>query len=360
MGLSGTGAASGALSGAAAGSVIPGLGTVAGGVIGGLAGLFSGGDDTSAADRQAAIDAIKSVGEVPNLSDPIALQHYVDAGVLSPTLVQRLNLNADKATTLTENPADRNNQAMTLAALQQMSQNGMSAADMAQFNQMRNQVGADTQAKTAQLLQQAQMRGQLGGGDTLAAQLSANQNGATNEASQANQQAIAAAQARAQALNSFGSLSGQVRSQDYNTQQFNTQNDILRQQFLDQNATARQNANVGATNNANLYNTQRSQSVSDANTAAGNAELARQRAAEAQAYQLKLQAAQSQASVYMGSQKYDQAQQAANAQGTANIMSGVGQLASTLSKKPATPGTPDPASTTDVSGVKRPGGTVTP
>ena len=237
------------------------LGGLAGGLVGGL---FDSSDDTAAQDTQKAIDAINAL-DIDDLSKKQILQQYQQNGTLSPELVERLQLNADQATTMTENPENRGNQQYALSALKELSQTGMSAADRAQAAEMRSNVAQDTSAKTNQILQQSQMRGQLGSGDTLAAQLMANQQGGQEASKAALNQAAQAAQARREALASYGNQASQVRGQDYSTLSANTQNDLARQQFLDTNSLARQQANVAAKNQSNLYNLQRQQGVGDTN-----------------------------------------------------------------------------------------------
>lgn len=336
--MSASAALSGAGSGAALGTaILPGWGTAAGAVVGGLVGAFSGNGDDATKYSQDAVDAINNIANAPDLQKPILIQQYQDAGVLTPVMLQQLNLNSDKATTLTENQGDIQQQKAALTALQQLSQNGMSAQDQAETNQLRNSVAADTNAKIQQTLQAAAQRGQNSSGNTLAAELSAIQGGQQTQSSSADQIAASAANARAQALQNYSNLATGIRGQDFNTQQYNTTNDIQRQQFLDQNAIARQNANVAATNNANLYNIQRAQGVSDANTSAQNQELQRQVAAQQQQWSDNNAKATELANAYSG---YGQVAQSANnaaAQNWGTTVNGFTQLAGAL-KTPASTG----------------------
>lgn len=326
---------SGAATGATIGSAVPVFGTGLGAIVGGIAGLFGGGpsDEELAAQeaQRQAIEAIKSI-EIPDLDKALLIQQYQQNGTLSPELIQNLNLNADQKQLLTEKPETLARQQYAMNALKQMSQTGMSAQDLAQMQEARSAVAEDTSAKTNQLLQQAQMRGQLGAGDTLASQLMSAQQGGQRASKEALQTAAAAGQARQQALSQYGNMAGQVRGQDYTTQQANMQNELARQRFLDENSLGRQQANVAAKNQANMYNLQRQQGVGDMNVGGSIQELQRQREAQAQESQLELKKGELLSKAYTG--QAEAAQKAAAAASTSDtaMMSGLGSLAGDLGK----------------------------
>ncbi len=324
----------GAAQGASIGtSILPGIGTGIGAVGGLLAGLFSGGDDEAAmASIDQGIAAINAL-EIPELDKQLLLNTFQQNGTLTPEMLQKLNLNADTKQLLMENPENRKNQEMTMNALKQLSQTGMSAQDLAQMQESRSQVAGDTNAKTNQLLQQSQMRGTLGAGDTLAAQLMANQSGNQQASKDAINTAAAAAKARQDALMNYGNMASSVRGQDFNTENINNQNDIARKRFLDENSQSRQAANIAATNNANLYNLQRQQSVGDTNVGAQNAELARQKQAQYQMAQLKQNKAQLLNNAMGNKANVQAGNAAADAKGNAQMWAGVGQTADALAKK---------------------------
>lgn len=323
------GGLSGAATGATIGSAVPIIGTGLGAIVGGIAGLFGGGDDDAAAQaQQRAIDTINAL-DVDDLSKQVMLQQYQQNGRLDPEMIQNLNLNADQKQILTEKPETLARQQYALNALKQMSQTGMSAQDLAQMQEARSAVAEDTGAKTNQLLQQAQMRGQLGAGDTLASQLMAAQQGGQRASKEALQTAAAAGQARQQALSQYGNMAGQVRGQDYATQEANMQNELARQRFLDQNSIARQQANVAAENQARMYNLQRQQGVGDMNVGGANTEA--QRSANLRA-NLSLGKAEALSKAYSG--QADRAQKAAEAAAASDtaMMKGIGSLAGDLGK----------------------------
>jgi hypothetical protein len=320
---------SGAASGAAIGSAIPVIGTGIGAIVGGIAGLFSGSDDNASAEaRQHAVDAINSL-DVDALTKQQMLQQYQTNGKLDPVMIQKLPLNADQKQQITESASALANQKYAQDALKQMSQTGMSAQDMAQMQAQRSSVAQDTNAKTNQLLQQSQQRGTLSSGDTLAAQLMANQQGAQNASKGAIDIAAQAAQARQQALGQYGQMATQVRGQDYATQQANMQNELARQKFLDENSLSRQTANVGAQNQAQMYNLQRQQQVGDQNVGTANQ------------YTQHLQDLKNQdamgkagmlANAYSGQATGLAADQAAQAAGTTSMWSGLTNAAGAIGK----------------------------
>lgn len=316
-------------SGAATGTMIaPGIGTLIGGGVGLLAGLF--GDDgiseEAAAKLAAAAEAIKSI-DIPEIDKAIALQQFQQTGTFTPELMEKIQLEADKKTALVEDPENRARQEMALNALKELSQTGMSAIDRAQMAEMRSQVAQDLQAKNAQIMQEAQMRGQAGGGQQLAQQLMSSQAGSQQASRDAMRQAAAAAQARQGALAQFGSMAGQVRSADVGTQQFNVQNELARQRFLDQNSLARQQANIAMSNQARMANLQRQQQVGDMNVQAANQELARQKVAQYQKFMGQLAKQSALGNIYGAQAGLAQRQAAAEAGGIQSMFSGIGQLA---------------------------------
>lgn len=324
------GGVSGALTGASAGAALGPIGAGVGALAGGLAGLFGGANNDKAdAAYQAAIDAYNNVGTPPDLSNPLVLQGFKQAGALTPELLQKLNLNEDKATTLTENPQDKQNQQNALNALQQMSQTGLTAGDRASFNQLRSQTAGDTQAKINQILQQQQMQGKSSGGNSLAAQLSAVQGANQSASAGADRLAQAATQARAGALQNYAGLAGQMRNADYNTQAFNTQNDIARQKFIDQNSIQNQASNVAAQNAANQANLGRQQSIADANATMQNQELQRQVQAQQQEYADALAKAGGLSGAYQSQGKSLSGEAGNQATSTGNMVTaGLGALSS--------------------------------
>lgn len=328
------GAGSGALTGASAGAAFGPWGAAIGAVAGGLIGYFATPEDDPEMEELAneALNIYKTFGPV-DLSNPITFQKFQQAGLLSPKFVDAISTAMDKKTEVEENPENKQNQKDTLNALKDMSQTGLTAEDRAAFNQLRNQTAADSEAKINQILQQQQMRGQASGGNALAAQLNSVQGSSQNASAEADRLAAHATQARASALNNFGGMANQMRSQDLQVAMKNSENELERKKFNANNSTARNLQNTNIANQANLFNLNRQQNVSDTNTQMGNQELLRQANAKRQYWQDQMsQSGKIQDSIYhyLGDKKEQEANEAANRQA---MFQGGGQLASQLGGK---------------------------
>lgn len=313
-------------SGAAAGSAFGPVGTGVGAGVGLLMGLFSDDSDMGqSAKLEEAANAIRSL-DIPDIDKAIALQQFQQTGTFSPKLMEKIQLEADKKTTLIEDPENRARQEMAVNALKELSQTGMSAIDRAQMAEMRSQVAQDVEAKNAQIAQEAQMRGQSGGGQELAQKLLSTQGGAQQASKDAMRQATAAEQARRDALNQFLSGSERLRAADFGTRQFNVANELERQRFLDKNSLSRLEANTDIVNRANLLNLQRQQAISDMNIQAANKELARQREAQLNKYYAQLNKAKELGNVYKQQSTLAGEQAKAEAAGVQGMFRGIGQI----------------------------------
>lgn len=302
---------------------------------GGVMGMLSGNADRDAAkeaQQQALAQYLGLDSQMPDLDKAIQYQLYSQGGQLTPAMEQQLNEEMKSAVQVNEDPAMRDKQLQTMAALQELSNTGFGLQDQAAMNKAMNQVSSANQAKQAQILQDAQARGQAGGGASLAAQLSASQ-GATQQASQnAIDIAGKAAEARQNAIASLASQAGNVRNADMNRDQYNASNQQQWQNFIAQNASARQARNVGSTNTARQFNTQRQQQVGDQNTNTFNNEQIRQRNAAQQEYQNKLNLAQAKAGAYSGQAANSQNAAQNTAQNWQGIGSGVGSVLANWNK----------------------------
>lgn len=314
------------------------IGGLIGGVIGGAlgAGAASGDIGQSREAADAAYKQILSLGAPPDLAKSLLLQQYKDAGQLTPDMEQYIQ--AGPAQTISQDSGVRNQQLEALNLLSQRANGGLTSQDRANLNQVRNQIGSDTQAKLGQIMQNAQARGQAGGGSELAAALSAAQGG-SNQASQAGDRLSAMASQNAlNAAVQSGQMAGQLRGQDtsINSQNANIANEMNR--FNTQNQIASQRANTQAKNSANLYNTQQAQNASNLNTAQQNQEQQRQVQAQQQNWLNQNTLAQEKANTLLGKSNDFKGRAQATINQNAGIGSAIGQLGGMAMGAPSTGG----------------------
>jgi hypothetical protein len=306
---------------------IGGLLGLGGGLLGGIlgAGAASGDINTSKQAADQATQKLLDMGAPPDLAKALVLQQYQQAGTLTPEMEQYIQ--AGPAQTVSQDTGVRDQQLQALNLLSQRANSGLNAQDRANLNQIRTQMASDQQAKLGQIMQNAQARGQAGGGAELAAALSSAQGGANQASQQGDRLAAMASQNALNAASQSGQMAGQLRGQDtsINSQNANIANEMNR--FNTQNQIANQRQNVQAQNAANLYNTQIGQNIANANTGQQNQEQQREANDKQQQWldQFGLANAQSKA-LQNKSNTYASRGQATANQG-AGVGSGLGQLA---------------------------------
>lgn len=295
------GTASGAASGAAAGSVAGPYGALIGGVIGGAIGFFgsnSEAEEKAKAAAQAAQDEILSIQAPPETARAILMKHLEQAGVLTPELEQKIDLEA--ANTVAENPQDRQIQMDAIQRIKDVATGGLRPEDYAQQNKLRSEVERANQSRQQALIQQMQARGMGGSGAELAAQLQGSQSGANRELEGSLDIGAQASQRALEALAKYGSMAGDVRGQDYAAASKNA--DIQNQfnRFKAENQIQQQQRNIAAKNAAQESNLQRQQRVSDLNAQMENTELQRQNQARATDWENQRKYHTDRASAYSG------------------------------------------------------------
>ena len=264
------GAASGAATGAVAGPIGAGIGGVIGGIIG--AGNSSGASGNANNLANIQNDILQALAAAPDISKPLILQQYKQAGLLTPEMEQNISAGPSAMAGVQTDAQSLNAQRQALQQLQQRSTQGLTAADRAGLNQARQQVASDTQAKQAQILQGAAQRGQSTNGATLAAQLSSSQNGANDASAAADRMAQMAQSNALNATAQSGQLGGQINQQQFGqAAQKATLADQMNR-FNTQNALGVQQQNTQATNQAQAGNLANAQGLSNQNVTAGNQE----------------------------------------------------------------------------------------
>jgi hypothetical protein len=159
----------------------------------------------SAAEQQRRIDAIKD----PELKK-IVLEN--------PELVDQLTpeqLDDSKMKDIQLDPRLQEARMGALQSLMQKGEEGLTAQDKAQYEEML--MGADAQEKARQdtILSQMAQRGALDSGAQLASQLASSQGSASNARKAALQMAADSAAQRASAQSQAGQMAGQMQSQDF-------------------------------------------------------------------------------------------------------------------------------------------------
>jgi hypothetical protein len=245
----------------------------------------------------------KSIAEIEKLQIPdiekqqIKLQMMSDAGYLNAEQMEQEG-------EISTDPALRDAQMQALSALRERGQAGLTEEDMAAQNLMLRGVAAQEQAQQKGLLQGMAERGALDSGAQLAAQLSGQQGSYNRAYEQSQQNAIAAAQAKREALAQAGNMAQGMEQADFSRGQNERGYRQAIDQFNLQNRMAAQQANlgirqgdVGLKNQEQMYNKElfqrdfenrRSKTQLLSNARTGNAtNLQNQARAEAEAEQAR-------------------------------------------------------------------------
>lgn len=186
-----------------------------------------------------------------------------------------------------------------MSALEQVAgiaNTGMSDSDRAGFEMARRAAAQEAEAKSQQILQNMQERGQGGSGNELIARLQASQSSADRLAQQDMMQAQAQQQARLSALQQQAAMASGVRTQDYGEQSNLARARDAINQFNAQNASAVQQRNVATQNQAQATNLANKQNISNANVNMGNDQQKYNKQLIQQKYQNEVQKAGGQAS----------------------------------------------------------------
>lgn len=300
---------------------------VAAPVIGGLLGnVLSSGDRQEARDAlRRGMEELDAIGLPPDLSKRIVYEQFQQAGILTPELEQDIDLEASKVSLIEEDPALREAQMDALRGIQERSKIGLSPEDRLALNQIRSEVGRETEAKRQQILQNFAARGQGGSGAELIAALQANQAGA-EQASQAGDRIGAMASQNAlQALSSAGQLGGSIRQQDFGVAQAKAGAEDAFSLAQFNAANQRQARNVGAMNQAEQYNLGQAQRTADINTQMENQERLRMEEAKRDYWQDRM----ARANAYSGQADKWAGAKESDANRTAGMWSNIGSAVGT-------------------------------
>lgn len=222
------------------------------------------------AEQRARLDGI-SIPEAKQL----VLRDLVSAGNLTPELAEAFDMPPSEVAAMQEDQGARNNQVQALELIKQRAQSGLSMADRADLNTIRNQVQRDSEAKQQQILQQMQARGMGGSGSELAAQLAASQQSAQTASDEGMKVAAQASNNALAAAAQMASQSGTLRNQDWNVQNTKATAQDEYNRFNTTNRQAVANNNTQSRNQAQQFNLTNAQNISNQNTQNYNEEQGR-------------------------------------------------------------------------------------
>jgi hypothetical protein len=285
---------------------------VIGGIMGGISSSKS--RKQAAAAAAAAYAELSKVGLPPDLSREVILQKFQEMGILTPELEQDFDLQASQVAQIQEDPQLRNAQLEALSTLGQVSRGGLRAEDRAAYNELRNRVQQDAEAKRQQLLQSMQAKGMGGSGAELMAQLQSSQASADTASAGADNLAAEASRRALEAISQRANLAGSVRGQDLSAEEMKARAIDDRNRFLYENSVARQRGNVNRLNEAQAANLGNKQNIANMNVGQGNTESLRQNQAKRDYWQdqLGLASAKANALNNQGSVLAQNSQQQAN------------------------------------------------
>lgn len=290
--------------------------------IGGVLGNLFSKDERDAATQayQQALNEINAIGAPPDLAREIILQRFQQVGVLTPELEEAVSLDAPKIAAIKEDPMLRKAQTTALQLLGERAKTGFGVEDRAALAQIQLQQARDTEAKRQQILQSYQQRGLGGAGAELASQLQAASAGAAQAGEEGLKLQAQAQRAALEAATQSGQLGSQIRGQEFDIARTKAGAEDQAALARFNEAVARQQRNVATRMGVQQQNLATQQRVAEQNVAQQNAELRRQRDAQAQQYELEMRRAQLKATAQqnMGQLHAGQAQQ------TAGMWSGIG------------------------------------
>lgn len=239
--------------------VIGSVGSAVGSIAGGIAGANAGAGDIGEARNLTVIanQIIQQLKDAPDISKPLLLQQYRQAGVLTPVLEQQINAQVPGLIKTDQQYKDAQNQALNL--LSQRATGGLTSADRAALQEAQQGATGAANAQMQSIDQQLQQRGLANSGSSLAMKLAAAQQGANAAAGNSNSLAQQEQSAREAALSQLGGLSSQLQQNQFNQgfQQQQAQNEMNRFNINNQLSVQARNAqNQNQSNAANLANAQ--------------------------------------------------------------------------------------------------------
>lgn len=263
--------------GAASGAALGPYGAAIGGLVGIGSSLLAGKDAKkaarAAADAAARAEAMYANIKLPSVEDQqLLLQRFLSEGNYDPEVMEALGLGPSSMESVSADKRALDAQAEALAGMQEIGKGGMTEADLAGARQLQRQTDSSDMARRKSILNQMAQRGTLGSGMELAAQLQSAQDSTQTQADNTDK-LIQQAQARAlEGLSRTGSMSEQMRYQDFNEQSQKAQARDVINKFNNTNRQGINNQNIENRNTAQLRNLDNRQDVGNRNVNLANAE----------------------------------------------------------------------------------------
>lgn len=238
----------------------------------GIGAASAAGDRAQAASLIAqSIEDYEKMG-VPSVeAQKIILEELKSVGQLTPELEQMVVQGPSATSEISLDPGYKAAQLKALDELTAIGEGGgMRLSDQSQLEDILSQVRQDQRGQREAILANRRDRGISGAGSELAAQLEAQQSGATN-AYKSGLDVAAQAQDRAlQAIMQGGNLAGDIRGQEYGEKldAARAADEIAR--FNTQNQISTGTRNVDRSNDAQRYNLGENQRIADANVGTRN------------------------------------------------------------------------------------------
>lgn len=278
------------------------LAAMAAGVIAAGVGHLLSEEDRNRARKliEEAYQEIERVGAPPDLARQLILEKFQVAGMYVPEMEQAIDIGMSKVAQIQEDPTLRDAQTTALKQLQDRGKLGITAEERAEMNKVRDQAGRDFESRRKAITSGMAARGQAGSGADLASQLSAGQATANMEAQSSDEIAAMASRRALESIKSAGSLGGQIRQQDFDVNRTRAEAEDEFKRFDVTNQISRQQRNIAAKNSASLYNIQNKQRVQDMNTQQTNDELRRQRKAEGDVWNMRMESAKAKSNAKLG------------------------------------------------------------
>lgn len=285
-----------------------------------------------------------SYSDIPKLEEQqLALLAPELLGEYRPEVEQFLELDPSLLQDVSADEQLIQNQQEALEQLNELSEGGLTAGEMAQARELQRQVDRAGQARQKAVLQNMAQRGVLGSGMELAARLGSSQADTERQASQQDE-LMKQAQARAmQALGQKADLSGQMRSQGFSeaSQRARAADEIARANLMNQMGV--QQRNISARNQAQMQNLQARQAIENERARLANLQQQHNKGLYQQQFQNRMQIAGGRTGAHAAAGQAAQQAAAGQANMIGQIGSGlVGMIGGMVNSK-ATPNTQAPS-----------------